>query len=252
MISVRQSVQSDVKSGQSQMIDSVHIKNFRCFEDHSIKGLGTVNIVVGDNGAGKTALLEALFLSQPSVTAYYSTTFSVSGSSQETAAQFSVLSTQKKENKFIKAVKSLYPHIISIGVESEMGQPMLFGDIKGLPMKVPLAFISGGTQKLVAILLGMASQPKGLILIDEIENGFYYKTMPKVWETLLAFCKQYSVQIIATTHSRECLESALPTIKKNESRFRLIRMENVGGRRFSKVFKGDELEAAIETGVEFR
>jgi len=44
------------------MLDSLHIKNFRCFEDLSIPSLGHVNLIVGKNNVGKTTLLEALHI----------------------------------------------------------------------------------------------------------------------------------------------------------------------------------------------
>ena len=44
------------------MIRSMRIQNFRSFESLEAKDLGRINVVVGDNGAGKTALLEALYL----------------------------------------------------------------------------------------------------------------------------------------------------------------------------------------------
>ncbi|QTR49069.1 AAA family ATPase [Candidatus Thiothrix anitrata] len=42
------------------MLDSLHIKNFRCFEDLTIPSLGRVNLIVGKNNSGKTTLLEAV------------------------------------------------------------------------------------------------------------------------------------------------------------------------------------------------
>ena len=45
-----------------QMIDSLSIKNFRLFKDVKVDGCRRINILVGENGSGKTALLEALFL----------------------------------------------------------------------------------------------------------------------------------------------------------------------------------------------
>jgi hypothetical protein len=44
------------------MIRSVKLQNFRSFHFAEANNLGLVNIVVGDNGAGKTALLEAMFM----------------------------------------------------------------------------------------------------------------------------------------------------------------------------------------------
>jgi hypothetical protein len=50
------------RSAGYRMIESLEIENFRGFERLSIKRLKRVNIVVGDNGTGKSALLEALYL----------------------------------------------------------------------------------------------------------------------------------------------------------------------------------------------
>ncbi len=44
------------------MIESAELNNFRGFRHVQLSNLARINIVVGDNGSGKTALLEALFL----------------------------------------------------------------------------------------------------------------------------------------------------------------------------------------------
>lgn len=44
------------------MIKSIVLRNFRCFSSLRIADLRTVNVVVGPNGSGKTALLESLVL----------------------------------------------------------------------------------------------------------------------------------------------------------------------------------------------
>jgi predicted ATP-dependent endonuclease of OLD family len=46
----------------STMIQSVEIRNFRCFREAKIEGLRRINVIVGGNGSGKTAFLEALFM----------------------------------------------------------------------------------------------------------------------------------------------------------------------------------------------
>jgi AAA15 family ATPase/GTPase len=44
------------------MIKNIEIKNFRCFDSLKVFGFERVNLVSGKNNAGKTALLEAIFL----------------------------------------------------------------------------------------------------------------------------------------------------------------------------------------------
>lgn len=44
------------------ILDSLEIKGYRCFEHLTIEKLGRVNLIVGENNVGKTALLEALWI----------------------------------------------------------------------------------------------------------------------------------------------------------------------------------------------
>ena len=44
------------------MINEIDIRNYKCFEHLHISNCRRVNVIVGDNGTGKTALLEAIFL----------------------------------------------------------------------------------------------------------------------------------------------------------------------------------------------
>lgn len=38
------------------MVKSIHIQNFRCFEDFQLEGFGRVNLIGGMNNSGKTVL----------------------------------------------------------------------------------------------------------------------------------------------------------------------------------------------------
>lgn len=49
------------------MIRSVHITNYKSILDHTIE-LGRVNIFIGENGCGKTNILEAIAMASASVT----------------------------------------------------------------------------------------------------------------------------------------------------------------------------------------
>jgi AAA15 family ATPase/GTPase len=44
------------------MVESLEVKNFRCFQDLKLRGLRTINLIVGLNSSGKTSLLESIFI----------------------------------------------------------------------------------------------------------------------------------------------------------------------------------------------
>lgn len=46
------------------------------------------------------------------------------------------------------------------------------------------------------------------LLIDEIENGLYYRGLEDFWSGLITVLVDQNVQLFATTHSRECMEAA--------------------------------------------
>lgn len=45
---------------QTMRIDKLHLQNFRCFEDRRFVFSGQFNVLVGDNGTGKTTIIHAL------------------------------------------------------------------------------------------------------------------------------------------------------------------------------------------------
>ncbi|MFZ0862026.1 MAG: AAA family ATPase, partial [Candidatus Sulfotelmatobacter sp.] len=57
MIKSQPAILEGQEGSEYVMIESLTIENFRCFEKTTISDLRRVNVVVGNNGAGKTALL---------------------------------------------------------------------------------------------------------------------------------------------------------------------------------------------------
>ena len=54
--------------------------------------------------------------------------------------------------------------------------------------------------------------------MDEIDNGIHYTNLDKLWEIILTISKQQNVQVFATTHSKECIESYARVAKKLEEK----------------------------------
>jgi AAA15 family ATPase/GTPase len=104
----------------------------------------------------------------------------------------------------------------------------------------------------MALQLAIAARNDGVLIVDEIENGFYHERLPSIWKGLYESCDKHQVQLFATTHSMECLRALLPTLKGHEGDFRLIRMKREGNQSVAKIINGDSLEAALEGDVELR
>jgi ABC-type cobalamin/Fe3+-siderophores transport system ATPase subunit len=170
----------------------------------------------------------------------------------ENASRFSELDLQGKSGIVVEALKREFPYIRGISIQVVSGVPTLHAAVSFSDLKIPLGLLSGGISKLTGILLAVALKPHGIVLIDEIENGLHYDHLRTIWSSLLSICKEQNTQIFASTHSQECLNAALETIRGNEDDFALIRTERVDGRCKAQAFGGRQFQSAIEQNIEVR
>ena len=73
-----------------------------------------------------------------------------------------------------------------------------------------------GLGKFISLILLILTSKDNIILIDEIDNGIHYTNLDKIWEIILKISKEQKVQVFATTHSKECIESYARVARKLE------------------------------------
>jgi len=73
---------------------------------------------------------------------------------------------------------------------------------------IPLLDMGQGVARLANYAIRIANARKGVILIDEIENGLHYSVLTALWEKIGALAAEFNTQIFATTHSLECIRAA--------------------------------------------
>ena len=73
--------------------------------------------------------------------------------------------------------------------------------------RVPIAGFGDGLHRALLLACALVRCRKGVLLIDEIDDGLHYSLLPKLWRFLVEGARELDVQVFATTHSKDCLEA---------------------------------------------
>ncbi|MBF0551794.1 MAG: ATP-binding protein [Deltaproteobacteria bacterium] len=172
--------------------------------------------------------------------------------SHEEAKLFGKLDVKGKTEELIESLKLIEPRLKSLSAIPIGDSSLIHGDV-GLGRKIPLSFMGEGVVKLFHIVLAVLSFENGIVLIDEIENGFHYSVHDKLWLLLADLSTRHNCQIIATTHSWEILEG-LKTVTDaaQQELFSYVRLDAAEGKIIPKVYTLDVLLAALNRNWEVR
>jgi len=117
----------------------------------------------------------------------------------------------------------------------------------------PLSSMGDGLTRLFHIGLAMANASKGVLLIDEFENGLHWRVQHELWAALAKAAQEFDVQIFATTHSRDCIGgfvSASQELRLKDAT--LYRMEREGDEIYAVNLALINVEDALEVNGEVR
>jgi hypothetical protein len=175
------------------------------------------------------------------------------GVSMETDTRsFSDLEKARKHAQLTAALKILEPRLQGLSLLLLEGSPVIHGDV-GLRQPVPITMMGEGVRRLTSILLGVSRAEGGRVLVDEIENGFHYSVMKKVWQAIAHAAQAADVQVFATTHSWECIRWAHEAFADNETYdFRLHRLDRGEQDVPAPSYDRERIESALFNAVEMR
>lgn len=121
-------------------------------------------------------------------------------------------------------------------------------------VKMPITYMGDGINKILQLLLLILTSPNGIVLLDEIENGFHYSVYGNVLKLLYEAALKVNCQLLITTHNIDILRQSAETMKamgKLQSlSYQRISASSRGRRAYG--FSGDELEAALDAELEVR
>lgn len=127
-----------------------------------------------------------------------------------------------------------------------------------VPRPVPLNSLGDGMLRVLQLALKIFPAKGGFLLIDELENGLHYSVQERIWVLLFEMAKRLDIQVFATTHSWDCIESFAKVSRAREDiegvLLRVGKSVRSGdrGRVISTVFDEDELYNITQSDAEVR
>ena len=125
--------------------------------------------------------------------------------------------------------------------------------IAGEKTTVPLQSLGDGAGRLFGVAVALANSRDGFLLIDEAENGIHHSVQQDFWKLVLLAAQQYNVQVLATTHSWDCVVGfAKAASNLPDAEGVLYRLQRNGQRLRAVEYPESELMIAANYNIEVR
>jgi len=119
--------------------------------------------------------------------------------------------------------------------------------------RIPIGSMGDGIWRMLGLALSLAKSEGGILLIDEIDTGLHYSVMEDMWKLVTTTAKKHNIQVFATTHSRDCVDSLAAVCRdtvSDNSEVTIQRIEREKNR--SVAYTEQEIIAAATHGTEVR
>ena len=125
--------------------------------------------------------------------------------------------------------------------------------LSGRQKPIPLRSLGDGASRLFGVALALANCRGGFLLIDEAENGIHHRLQGDFWRMVLQWAQENEVQVIATTHSMDCVRGFAQAVMENVTcRGVLVRIDDYRGSLRAVEYSDKNLRVAAELDMEVR
>ena len=88
------------------------------------------------------------------------------------------------------------------------GEQRIYVELDGASDALPLPQLGHGFSRLVYLYCSLLVTDAKLALIDEVENGIHYSSLPTLFKGIQDIAVNNNVQTLMTTHSWDCIKAA--------------------------------------------
>ena len=138
------------------------------------------------------------------------------------------------------------------GPEAGGGGRRVVAKLAAYSVPVPLKRLGDGANRLLAIALALANARGGILLMDEVENGIHYSVQPGLWRMVFKAAEAANVQVIAATHSWDCVVGFARAAVESSADGWLYRLERVGDKLDAVGYSQSNLAVAARQRTEVR
>ncbi len=163
--------------------------------------------------------------------------------------RLSRLLQQGKGDVLISVLKCIDERTERVELIALNGAPTIFLHSQGQDRPMPLFAFGQGVCRAVSIALGMIDCRDGTLFVDEIENGIHYLRLGPFWDSMVRMAVEVGCQLIATTHSRECVQAAFRSASSQlqaGEKLSVFRMQRDNHRISAVRLSGDVLGQTLE------
>lgn len=129
--------------------------------------------------------------------------------------------------------------------------------LKKSDARVPLNSMGDGMARILQLILSVFPAKDGILLIDEFENGLHFSVQEEVWRMIFLLAKRLNIQVFATTHSWDCIESFTKIAIESPEDGVLLkisksRLSSDNGKVIATVYDEEALKTIAATDLEVR
>lgn len=129
--------------------------------------------------------------------------------------------------------------------------------LKTEPSPIPLNSMGDGMLRILQLILAVFPARGGMLLIDEFENGLHYSVQEEVWKLIFQLAKELDIQVFATTHSLDCIQSFTKVALDSPDDGILFKMSQSkltsdNGKIIATVYDEDALKTVTSSDLEVR
>lgn len=178
---------------------------------------------------------------------------SVHASSQFTMASFLDAAVIKRKIKeLIVLLNKIEPRLEDIRSLAPDGEMRVYVELNDHPVYLPLPQLGHGFSRILDFYCSLLVTDSKLALIDEIENGIHYSSLPTMFKGIQQIAADNDIQSLITTHSWECLRAACEVFSDKPELFQVIRLERDGDNTKAVCIEGERMLRMMERDMEVR